>query len=154
MALQGEHHFTIHGHKKGGKMTPEYAAWNNMLARCYRPSARSFPLYGGKGIAVCERWRESFSAFLDDMGQRPAAGMSLDRVDGTKDYTPENCRWASAKEQSLNRDCVRWITHAGKTLTLGGWAKVTGVKRSTLAQRLHVYGWPIEKTLKEYKEQA
>jgi hypothetical protein len=78
-------------------MTPEYRAWAALLARCYRPTSDAFPWYGAAGIKVCKRWRHSFSAFLTDMGPKPAPNFMLIRKQKDRDYTPSNCEWSSTR---------------------------------------------------------
>lgn len=131
-----------HGHTVGGKQSPTYVVWHRMLDRCQNPNSPSYKSYGGKGITVCDRWKV-FSNFLLDMGPR-GEGMSLDRIDTSDGYCPGNCQWIPRSEQ--NREKRKPITFDGKTMCLPEWAAHLGVKRSTLAQRLYVYGWPVEKT--------
>ncbi len=91
----------------------EYKIWSGMKARCYRPYAQFFESYGGRGITVCERWRNSFEAFLEDMGPCPSAGHTIDRIDNDGHYEPGNCRWADKLTQSRNRRNVKAYVIAG-----------------------------------------
>lgn len=88
--------------KHGMSRTPEHRAWSNMIERCYTKTHTNFPNWGGRGIRVCARWRKSFKYFLADMGYRPR-NHSLHRKDNDGNYTPSNCKWATAKEQASNR---------------------------------------------------
>lgn len=92
----------IHGHSQRDNLSPTYNSWLAMRSRCHRRGAAGYERYGGRGITVCDRWRNDFAAFLGDMGERPA-GMTLDRVDVNGDYEPGNCRWATLAEQQANR---------------------------------------------------
>lgn len=86
----------------GRTSTPEYRAWVDAIQRCENPNSCSWSGYGGRGISMCDRWRQSFAAFLSDMGPRPD-GMTLDRRDNDKGYSPGNCRWATPAQQAANR---------------------------------------------------
>lgn len=92
-----------HGHKRGKSPSPEYAVWSSMKRRCSeRAGAKDRELYFDRGIRVCPRW-ERFEAFYADMGPRPSATHSLDRVDNDRGYEPDNCRWATPVQQANNR---------------------------------------------------
>lgn len=121
----------------------EYETWSGMIKRCYTQAHRAYANYGGRGIAVCDRWRESFENFHADMGDRPA-GLSIDRIDNNGNYEPSNCRWATCKQQSRNTRKARLITLNGETRCLTEWAELTGIKAITLLFRLD-RGWSIEK---------
>jgi hypothetical protein len=95
---------------------------------------------------VCERWRNSFQAFLDDMGQKPS-GMTLDRKDNDGPYSPENCRWATPSEQLFNSSRARILTLDGVSLHLVEWAKRTGLNPATIVTRLDRSGWSVRQAL-------
>lgn len=123
-----------HGHTRQQQPSREYRTWVAMKSRCQNPKAPNFEYYGGAGISICERWQE-FAAFLADMGTRPI-GTSLDRIDSTKGYYKDNCRWATAKEQSRNRAIVHIITINGDSQCLTEWANRAGISDTAMLYRV------------------
>jgi hypothetical protein len=113
-----------------------------MRNRCLNPSAADFPQYGGRGIGICARW-DDFLAFLSDMGERPS-GMTLDRIEPNGDYSRDNCRWATPKEQNRNRRKTVFLTVNGERRSLSAWAEANGVGYMTYFKRYEA-GWPDEK---------
>lgn len=132
----------IHGRAK----TSEFNIWMSMRQRCYDKNHKFYEHYGGRDIKVCDRWLESFSNFYDDMGNHPE-NMSLDRIDNDGDYSPDNCRWATHREQTLNTRRNRFFTINGTTKTLSEWIETSNNKSSAVRQRFYVLGWDIERSL-------
>jgi hypothetical protein len=87
----------------GLEVVPEYHAWRGMMSRCYNPKSSGYKYYGGRGITVCERWKNSSNSFMEDMGPRPSPKHSVDRINNDGNYEPSNCRWATWKEQANNK---------------------------------------------------
>jgi hypothetical protein len=119
----------------GQSQTNLYAVWQAIKQRCSNPKSTAYSRYGARGIRVCERWA-LFANFIEDMGERPL-GATLDRIDNNGPYSPENCRWATRKEQSNNREVNVRITYDGITLTAQQWSERTGVHINTLLTRFH-----------------
>jgi collagenase-like PrtC family protease len=121
--------------------TKTYKSWVAMKDRCNNKRPRTRKSYYDKGISYCEKW-ETFEGFYVDMGNRPKK-TTLDRLDNSKGYCKENCRWATFKQQA--RNTTRTTLVKGKTLS--EWSEILGIKRSTLAQRYYVYGWSVDRVL-------
>lgn len=144
--LAKEGNNTTHGHLRDGKVSSMYRSWAHMIGRCNNPNRKDYHYYGGRGIRVCDRWRNSFKNFLVDMGHPPTDKHTLDRINNNKGYCTENCRWATMKEQCRNRRNNRLVTYQGKTQTLTDWAEETKIAYDTLRARLN-RGWSTERTL-------
>lgn len=135
--------------RHGMSHTPEHRAWDSMQSRCLNPKNNVYKNYGGRGIAICQRWLggDGFVHFLADMGRRPGPGFSLDRFPDTNgNYEPTNCRWATMKEQQRNKRDNRPITFNGRTMLLCEWAESAGITTKLLFERLR-RGWSLDAAL-------
>ena len=119
-----------------------WRTWMSMIQRCHNPNNPSYPNYGGRGIYVCDQWRRSVATFHADMGNRPA-GTTLDRIDNDGPYLPENCRWATRREQASNTRRTKTFEFQGEQLTTSELARRTGFNRTTIDARLK-RGWSVE----------
>lgn len=138
-----------HGHtsSRGGKtyMSPTYYSWMKMKDRVLNPNHVHYDKYGGAGVTICEQWM-LFENFLTDVGVRPE-GKTLDRYpDSNGNYTPDNVRWATRKQQARNRQNNRLLTYNNITKTAVEWAEESPVSKGTFMGRLRL-GWPIEKIM-------
>jgi hypothetical protein len=129
-----------HGHYIYGKESQMHSRWKAMILRCHDAKNQSYDNYGKRGISVCDRWRESFDAFASDMGPQPSEQHSLDRIDNDGPYTPENCRWATRKEQAANRRTCRLIEFEGEFVPVIVAARTIGLTHAVVWQRL-ANGW-------------
>lgn len=125
---------------------PLYAIWSQMRVRCHNPNATEFHNYGGRGIAICERWND-FAVFVQDMGDRPSLKHSLDRKDNAGNYEPANCQWSTQKEQMNNTRINRMITHNGRTQTLVNWCRELHLDYAAVRARLNKLQWTEIKAL-------
>jgi hypothetical protein len=129
------------------RSTPEYRAWINMKSRCYNPGTPGFDRYGGRGITVCDEWRENFEVFFANVGHRPSPEHSLDRwPDPDGNYEPNNTRWATREEQSRNICTNRIVEIAGISVTLAEAVETSGLLYNTVLYRLK-RGWSLERAL-------
>ena len=128
----------------GWRHTPTYNSWACMLSRCMNATAQDYPNYGGRGICVVDSWFD-FENFLVDMGIKPP-GMSLDRRDNDGDYGPDNCRWATLKEQARNKRTNRVLAAFGREQCLAAWAEEYEISDSVISRRIK-RGWSVEEAI-------
>lgn len=136
-------HIQIHG------MTNAriYKIWQDVKTRCYYPSHKSHKNYGGRGITMCDEWKDNAKAFIDwSFSHGYSDDLTLDRIDSDKGYSPNNCRWVTMKVQENNRRNNHKLEYNGETHTISEWANIYGVKHGLISQRLRL-GWPIEKAI-------
>lgn len=115
---------------------PLVTTWKHIRSRCHYPSAPDYPRYGGRGIQMCERWRNSYQAFAEDMGPRPSRRHQIDRIDNNGHYEPGNCRWATPNEQAVNKRDSVWVTVYGRRMCLRDCVAEFGVGYGTMLRRL------------------
>lgn len=134
-----------HGECAGGRSSSEYKIWQGLWDRCTKPSHKQFVDYGQRGIAVCDRWRK-FETFIADMGRRPSVSHSIERNDNDAGYTPENCRWATKREQARNRRSSRRLAFRDEVRTMAEWAEVAGLPYKIVKDRMG-RGWSVKAAL-------
>ena len=124
-----------------------YSVWCSMRERCRNENNKDYKHYGGRGIAVCGDWDEckNFKEWAISNGYKE--GLSIDRIDTNGDYCPGNCRWITIQEQQRNKRNSRFLTFNGETHCLSQWAKITGLKRETIRDRIDKSGWSVEEAL-------
>lgn len=134
--------------KHGMADTPTARSWVEMRRRCYATHRKEYPNYGGRGIVVCERWKESLANFIQDMGERPE-GYTIERINNDGPYSPENCQWIPRAEQELNKRSN--VRHAifGEKITLSEAARKYGIGINTLHNRVHALKWEVERAVSE-----
>lgn len=136
----------IHG-KSNSRL---YRIWSNMKSRCYNPNTTYYQDYGGRGITVCDEWKDDFQAFYEwAVLHGYSDDLTIDRKDNNLGYSPDNCWWTTRSKQQNNRRNNRYISYNGETLTITQWARKLGISQKVLFARLNDYHWDIEKSLKE-----
>lgn len=123
-------------YKHGRSNTPEFHIWSGMIHRCTNPNSKAYKNYGGRGIKVCDRWRNSFENFLADMGERPSKEYSIDRIDVNGNYEPTNCRWVLWEIQCQNKRNTKYFEYQGVKHSLREWCNIYGVKEATVKNRI------------------
>jgi len=130
-----------------GNPTPEYKSWQHAKERCFNPANPAYKDYGGRGITMCDEWKNDFGKFLQDMGRRPQGRTSLDRYPNPNgNYEPGNCRWATPKQQNRNQRTNVVITVDGESRCIAEWSELTGIKAGTIQYRIS-HGWSHRQSL-------
>lgn len=127
---------------------PLYHVWASMKDRCLSPDNQNYKNYGGRGIPVCAEWAESLQKFVDDMEPTYQPGLTLDRIDNSRGYCKDNCKWSTRREQQNNTRTNHNIAWKGEVHTIAEWARIKNMKQRTLHTRLKL-GWSIDRALSE-----
>jgi hypothetical protein len=139
--------------KHGMSYTRQYGIWHALFDRCYRPACPGYKDYGARGITICDRWKESFENFWEDMKDGYADDLTIERKDSNGNYEPSNCRWATRMEQQNNRRSNRRYTALGFTGTAAEWGRRVGLPKETIISRIKG-GWSVEKAVTEPRKKA
>lgn len=134
-----------HGYATASSVSSEYHCWCGIKSRCYNSKMNNFYRYGGRGIGMCERWRNSFESFIADMGPKPSKTHTIERIDNDGDYCPDNCRWATWDEQRQNKQNTKRVIYKGDEVTLRELSEITGLDRNLLWKRIFKLNWSVEK---------
>lgn len=126
--------------------SPHYGRWRQMMSRCYSPDDPAYPDYGGRGIKVCERWRD-LAIFVEELPQGYFPGAEMDRIDNDGDYEPGNIRWVTRQQNTDNRRSGHRLTYKRRTQSLTKWAEETGINLGTLWTRVNEFGWSAKDAL-------
>lgn len=132
--------------KHGMYGTRLYHIWNGLNGRCNNPNNKDYANYGGRGISVCDEWREAQNFFDWAIDNGYSHELSLDRINTNGDYCPNNCRWITVNEQQRNKRNNRIIEYNGKKHCIAEWAELTGIPKQTIVSRLR-YGWDVKDVL-------
>lgn len=128
-----------------------YNIWYGMISRCHNKNNSSYPRYGGRGIKVCTEWKKDFWKFYDwAMANNYGDEYTIDRIDNDKGYYPENCRWATKKQQANNTRGCRYITIENVTHTMKEWSEISGIRYDTLRRQLDTRPWVVKEKLKKF----
>lgn len=138
---------TLRNTKHSKSKTAEYRCWKSIKQRCHNENNPAYKNYGGRGIRVCDSWKNSFSNFLFDMGPKPNPKFDIDRIDNNLGYSPENCRWVDRKTNMKNTRNTHFVTFNGRTLSIMDWAEELNINPNTLYSRINIMKWDIEKVL-------
>lgn len=125
--------------------TKLYCCWVSMKQRCYNPNHKAYKNYGARGITVCDEWKKDFQSFYNwSMSSGYSDGLSIDRKNNDKGYSPDNCRWSTSLEQQNNRRGIHQIKYNGETHSIAEWSRITGIPSKTISRRIFVLHIPVD----------
>jgi hypothetical protein len=139
--------------KHGMNGTRLYQCWQGMLVRCYNTNSKAYKNYGGRGISVCDEWKQFDSFYKWSMNNGYKSDLTIDRIDNNGNYAPSNCKWSTYLEQQNNRRDCKYYKFNGKQMTLSQWARHFGINRGLLYIRVGEKGWTIEQFVEWYKRE-
>ena len=137
-----------------------YKVWDNMKARCYNPKHKSYYGYGGRGITICDEWKNDFETFANWAlangydENAPKGQCTIDRIDNNKGYSPDNCKWVTIGKNLNNKSNCRMFTHDGKTQSLADWARELGMDYNAFLSRMYRNGYDFEQAILPRKNKS